>query len=204
MSSTTEKTDANQDQAPTNIRSDDDAAGVASIAVDGVAKLLEMVAELKGEIGARLHRLESRLVDDNQGSVVSSRSSTFRAYAEARSGIGRRMTIASLEDEVMPTPARQHAAGAAAAENAGGQQAQVPAHRLGGNGGGYAPATPGRTAPRLTVRDLRVAIELFTGTELYKGLGAAFASWDRRFCFVGSPLSPADPHRRGAEQQDMA
>jgi hypothetical protein len=41
MSPTTEKTEANQDQAPTNIRSDDDAVSVAFIAVDGVAKLLE-------------------------------------------------------------------------------------------------------------------------------------------------------------------
>ncbi|KAG7381237.1 hypothetical protein PHYPSEUDO_006281 [Phytophthora pseudosyringae] len=137
MSPTTEKMDANQDQAPTNIRSDDDAVSVASIAVDGVAKLLEMVAELKGDVGARLHRLESRLVDDDQGSIVSSGSSTFRAYAEAHSGIGRRMTIASLEDEVMPAPARQHAAGAAVAEDASGQQAQAPAQRLGGNGGGH-------------------------------------------------------------------
>ncbi|KAG1690898.1 hypothetical protein DVH05_027357 [Phytophthora capsici] len=131
----------------------------------------EMVAELKGDVGPRLQKLKSRLTDDVQASVVSSGSRSFRAYAEARSGVGRRMTIASLEDEVMPPPARQHAAGDAAEACAGAvagigdgeHQVHAPPQAFCGNVGGYAPVVPDRTTARLTEQDLRVAVEPFMG-----------------------------------------
>ena len=99
-----------QVQAPDTTQVDDDGASAASGAGDGMASLLELITDLRGDMGARLNRLEARRVEDDQASDGFAGSSTFRTYAEARTGLGRNMTLASLEDEGMSGSARQHAA----------------------------------------------------------------------------------------------
>ena len=69
------------------------------------------MTEMKGDIGARLNRLEAGQARNDQASVASSRSSPFRNYLEARTGQGCSMTMASLEEEVTPGAAQQYAAG---------------------------------------------------------------------------------------------
>ncbi|CCI47660.1 unnamed protein product [Albugo candida] len=101
----------NQVKVPATTQVDDDGSSTASGAGEGMARLLEFITDLKSDIGARLNRLEARRVEDDQVSDVSAGSSTFSTYAEARTGLGRNMTLASLEDEVVPDPARHHAAG---------------------------------------------------------------------------------------------
>nr|CCA23978.1 OSIGBa0134J07.9 putative [Albugo laibachii Nc14] len=97
-------------QAPATIQVDDDGAGIASGAGEGMARLLELIKDLKGDMGARLNSLEAHRVEDDQASDVSAGGSTFCTYAEARSGLKRNMTLASLEDEFMPGLARHHSA----------------------------------------------------------------------------------------------
>ncbi|CAH0484946.1 unnamed protein product [Peronospora farinosa] len=80
-------------------------------ACDRMARLLGLITDLKGDIIAWLDRLEAHRVEDDQTSDMSAGSSTFCTYAEARTGLSRNMTLASLEDKVVPGPARQHAAG---------------------------------------------------------------------------------------------
>ena len=63
---------------------------------ENMARMLDMVTALKGDIGARLTRLEARRFEDGQALVVSVGSGTFRDYAETRVGLGRNMTISSL------------------------------------------------------------------------------------------------------------
>ena len=86
-------------------------------------RLLELIKDLKGDMGARLNRHEARRVEYDQASDASAGSSTFRTNVEALSGLKRNMTLASLEDEVMPGSARQHAA-------------EPRQRRMGGGGGG--------------------------------------------------------------------
>lgn len=101
----------NQVQAPATTQVDDDGAIIASGAGEGMARLLDSITDLKSDMGARLNRLEALQVEDDQVSDVSDGSSTFRTYTEARTGLGRKMTLALLKDEVVPGPARHHAAG---------------------------------------------------------------------------------------------
>lgn len=68
-------------------------------------RLLDIVTELKGDIGARLAMIEARRLENNQDSFVSAGSSTFPAYAESRAVRDRQMKLFSLEDEVIPNPA---------------------------------------------------------------------------------------------------
>ncbi|CAI5743624.1 unnamed protein product [Peronospora destructor] len=100
-----------QVQAPKAAQADDDGASTSSSAGEGMARMLEMFAEMKTDIGARLDRLGARRVEDDQASVVSAGSITSRTYAKTRAELGQNMTLASLDDEVMPSLARQHAAG---------------------------------------------------------------------------------------------
>ncbi|KAL0586370.1 hypothetical protein ABG067_003983 [Albugo candida] len=101
----------NQVQAPATTQVDDDGTITASGAGEGMARLLDSITDLKSDMGARLNRLEALRVEDDQVSDVSAGSSTFRTYAEARTGLGRNMTLALLEDEVVPGSTRHHAAG---------------------------------------------------------------------------------------------
>ncbi|UIZ20572.1 hypothetical protein KXD40_000485 [Peronospora effusa] len=92
-----------QDRTPATTQVEDDRASLAPARAT--------VADLKGDIIAWLDRLEARRVEEDQASDMSAGSSTLCTYAEARTGLGRNMTLASLEDKVVPGPKRQHAAG---------------------------------------------------------------------------------------------
>lgn len=65
---------------------------------------MELMTEMKGDIGARLNRLEARKVEGDQESVVSAGSDNFFAYAEVLTGLDCIMTLDSLKDEVTPRP----------------------------------------------------------------------------------------------------
>nr|CCA26258.1 AlNc14C362G10998 [Albugo laibachii Nc14] len=99
-----EQVDQDQAQEPVATHTNNDGASTASSAGEDMTRLLDIVTELKGDIGARLTRLEARRFEDDQASVVSASSSTFRAYAKTRAGLGRNMTISSLEDELIRSP----------------------------------------------------------------------------------------------------
>uniref|UniRef100_A0AAV1UYM3 Uncharacterized protein n=1 Tax=Peronospora matthiolae TaxID=2874970 RepID=A0AAV1UYM3_9STRA len=171
-----------QVQAPASTQTDDDRASKASGASEGMARLLELITDLKGDMGACLNRLEARRVEDDQGSVVSAGSSTFRTYAEARTGFGRNMTMASLEGEVMPGTARQHAAGPGQQRLAGGRAGVGPVSQVPRESAFRPVPTPAYFAPQrpLQIRDINRAIENFDGKEVYPGLGSGFAPCGKR------------------------
>ena len=100
-----EQVDQDQAQEPVATHTNNDGASTASSAGEDMARLLDMVTELKGDIGARLTRLEAWGFEYDQALVVSAGSSTIRAYGETRAGLGRNMKISSLEDEFIRSPA---------------------------------------------------------------------------------------------------
>lgn len=86
---------------------------------------------MKWDIEARLDRIEARPVEGDQALVVSEGGVTSHTCAEARTGLGRSMTLASLEDEVILISAQQLEAGhrqqrAAIAGLGLGMRAQTP------------------------------------------------------------------------------
>ena len=73
-----DKAALNRPQAPNTPHAVFDGASTGSNAGESVARLLELMTELKGDIGARLNRLEAGQARNDQASVASSRSSTFQ------------------------------------------------------------------------------------------------------------------------------
>ena len=86
-----------QAQAPATPHTNNDGASKDSSEDENMARLLDMVTELKDDIRARVTRLKARKFEDDQSSVVSAGNSTFRANAETRVRLGRNMTIPRLK-----------------------------------------------------------------------------------------------------------
>ena len=120
--------------------------------------------------------LEARRSDDKQASVVSSGSSTFHAHTEARAGLGRQMTLSSLEEKIMPSPARHHAAGQVHQRTERGEDRRgVPIHPPCEPENKPVPAPTYFAAQRpLQFRYLKPATENVDGKEVYPGLGSGF------------------------------
>ncbi|CCI47152.1 unnamed protein product [Albugo candida] len=89
-----------------------------------MARMLDLVTELKGVIVVRLTRLEARRLEDGQTSVVSASSITFPSCAEKRADLRKDTTLSSTEDKVIPSTARLYAPGKRhpQAREAGGEQ----------------------------------------------------------------------------------
>nr|CCA23993.1 AlNc14C217G9027 [Albugo laibachii Nc14] len=155
-------------KAPAATHANDDGTSMASSEGEGMAGLLDLVAELNSDIGALLTRLEARRTEDDQASFVSDGSSTFRAYTEARARHGRQMTLSSLEDKVMPASVRQHAAGNVnqRMERSGDRQG-TPIHPPWDTGYRQVPAQTYFSVQRLLqIRGLKVVIDNFDGKEV--------------------------------------
>nr|CCA26555.1 AlNc14C386G11260 [Albugo laibachii Nc14] len=98
-------------QAPPATHTNDEVASMACSEDEGIARLLDLAAEPKSDIGDRLTKLEARSFEDAQASVVSAGSSTFHANVEMRACHGREKLNSRLNNEVMPGSARQNSAG---------------------------------------------------------------------------------------------
>nr|CCA25736.1 Mitochondrial Carrier (MC) Family putative [Albugo laibachii Nc14] len=153
-------------QAPAATHANDDGASMASSEVDGIARLLDLVPELKSDIRAHLSRIEDRRSEDDQASVVSAGSSTFRAYEKTHTG-----------------SARHHAAGQVHQRTKRLDDSQgTPIHPRRDTVYRPVPAQTNFSAQRpIQIRDPKLAIENFDGKEVYPGLGSGFGTWGKRF-----------------------
>lgn len=173
--------DRDQAQAPAAPHTNNDGASTVSSADESMEGLLDMVTELKGDIGARLTSLEAWRFEDDQASVVSAGRSTFRAYAKTCAGLGRNITISSLEDELIRSSARHNSVGQGhqqLREKGGRKEAPMkpptcPSYRP-------VPA-PSYCKTPLQIRNRKLAIENFDGSEVYPGLGSGHGLRGKRF-----------------------
>lgn len=171
-------------QPPATTHTNNDGASTTSGESEGMARLPDLVIELKSNTGARLPKVEARRSEDNEASAVSVGSSTFWAYAESLPGLGRQMTLSSLEDEIVPSPAWHHTVGQVHQRmDSADDRQDSPIQPPRDTGHRPVPAPTYFAAQRLLqIRDLNLSIGSFDGKEVYPGLEAGFLALKRGSC----------------------